>query len=80
MKNKKITAEEQDMGKLGKLCSERKACRQKWLATLCLSGRRICITWYLCLSKWDRLMLMFGQLCPRKIASQLIGPRQSPPG
>ena len=28
MKNKKITAEEQDMGKLGKLCSERKACNK----------------------------------------------------
>ena len=48
MKNNKITAEEQDtVGKLGKLCSERKTCRQKWLATLCLSsGRHECISWY----------------------------------
>ena len=38
------------MGKRGKFCSERKPCRQKWLATLCLSGRRMCITWYLCSS------------------------------
>ena len=42
MKSNRITAEEQDKDKLGKLCSERKACRQKWLATLCLSGRRKC--------------------------------------
>ena len=40
MKNNKITAEEQDTDKHG---SERKACRQKWLATLCLSsGRHEC--------------------------------------
>ena len=47
MENNKVTAEEeqqQDIEKLGKLCSEseKKACRQKWLATLCLSGRRMC--------------------------------------
>ena len=35
MKSNRITAEEQDKGKLGKLYSERKACRQKWLAILC---------------------------------------------
>ena len=35
-------AEEQDIDKLGKLCSERKVCRQKRLATLCLSGRQMC--------------------------------------
>ena len=40
-KSNRITAEEQDKDKLGKLCSERKACRQKWLATY-LSGRRMC--------------------------------------
>ena len=34
----KIKAEEQDTEKLGKLCSEKKACGQ-WLATSCLSGR-----------------------------------------
>ena len=58
LKNNKITVEEeqQDIDKLGKLCSERKACRQKWLTTLCLSGRRMCITWYLCSSNWDRVM------------------------
>ena len=40
MKNNKIEAEEQDTDKH---CSERKACRQKWLATLCLSlGRHEC--------------------------------------
>ena len=40
MKNNKITAEEQDTDKH---CSERKACRRKWLATLCLSsGRHEC--------------------------------------
>ena len=42
MKGNRITAEEQDKDKLGKLCSERKACRQKWLATY-LSGRQMCI-------------------------------------
>ena len=58
LKNNKITVEEeqQDIDKLGKLCSERKACRQKWLTTLCLSGRRMCITWYLCSSNWDRVI------------------------
>ena len=57
LKNNKITVEEeqQDIDKLGKLCSERKACRQKWLTTLCLSDRRMCITWYLCSSNWDRV-------------------------
>ena len=39
IKNDKITAEEQDIDNVGKLFSERKACRQKWLVTLCLSGR-----------------------------------------
>ena len=58
LKNNKITVEEeqQDIDKLGKLCSERKACRQKWLTTLCLSGRRMCITWYLCSGNWDRVI------------------------
>ena len=58
LKNNKITVEEeqQDIDKLGKLCSERKACRQKWLTTLCLSDRRMCITWYLCSSNWDRFI------------------------
>ena len=47
MKNNKITAEEQETGKLGKLCSKRKACRWKWLATLSLSsGRHEYITRY----------------------------------
>ena len=41
IKNK--TAEEEDIDKLGKLCSERKAYEKKWL-TLCLSSRRMCIT------------------------------------
>ena len=45
MKNNKITAEELDIDELGKLCPEIKASRHKWLATLCLSGRRMCITW-----------------------------------
>ena len=40
MKNNKITTEEQDTGTLEKLCSEKKACRQKWLATLCLIIRQ----------------------------------------
>ena len=44
MKSNRITAEEQDKEKIGKLCSERKTCRQKWLATLCLSGRGMWIT------------------------------------
>ena len=52
MKNNRITAKEQDQEKLVKLCSERKACRQKWLA-ICLSGRRMCITY---------MGLMFKQL------------------
>ena len=58
LKNNKITVEEeqQDIDKLGKLCSERKACRQKWLTTLCLSGIQMCITWYLCSSHWDRVI------------------------
>ena len=58
LKNNKITVEEgqQDIGKLGKLCPERKACRQKWLTTLCLSGWRMCITWYLYSSNWDRVI------------------------
>ena len=47
MKNNKITAEEQNTDKPTKHCSERKACKWKWLATLCLSsGRHECITWY----------------------------------
>ena len=33
MKNNKISTEEQDTGKLGKLCSAKKASRRKWLAT-----------------------------------------------
>ena len=33
MKNNKITVKEQDTGKLGKLCSEKKTSRRKWLAT-----------------------------------------------
>ena len=59
LKNNKITVEEeqQDIDKLGTLCSERKACSQKWLTTLCLSDRRMCITWYLCSSNWDRVIL-----------------------
>ena len=51
MKNNKeeITTEEQDIDKLGKFCSERKACRKIWLAALCLSGIPMCITaWYIC--------------------------------
>ena len=57
LKNNKITVEEeqQDTDKLGTLCSERKACRQKWLTT-CLSDRRMRITWYLCSSNWDRVI------------------------
>ena len=43
MKTNKIKAEEQDTDKLGKMCSKRKASGQKWLAALCLSGRRMCI-------------------------------------
>ena len=40
MKNNKITAEEQDTDKH---CSERKACKRKWFATLFLSsGRHEC--------------------------------------
>ena len=47
MRNNKITAAEQGKGKLGKLCYEKEACRQKWLEALCLSsGRHECITWY----------------------------------
>ena len=47
LKNNKITKseEQQDIDKLGKLYSDRKAYRRKWLTTLCLSGRRMCITW-----------------------------------
>ena len=58
LKNNKITVEEeqQDIDKLGKLCSARKACRQKWLTTLYLSGRRMCITWYVCSSNWHRVI------------------------
>ena len=26
------------------------------MTTLCLSGRRMCITWYLCSSNWDRVI------------------------
>ena len=37
MKNNKITAKEQSTNKH---CSERKACRQKWLTILCLSSGR----------------------------------------
>ena len=37
MKNNKIAGEEQDSDKH---CSERRACRQKWLTTLCLSSSR----------------------------------------
>ena len=33
MKNNKISTEEQDTGKLGKLCSAKKSSRRKWLAT-----------------------------------------------
>ena len=57
LKNNKITIEEeqQDIDKLGKLCSEGKACRQKWLTT-CLSDRRMCITWYLCSSNREMIL------------------------
>ena len=41
MKNNKLTAEEDDINRLGKLCSERKTDRQNWLAKLCLSDRRM---------------------------------------
>ena len=47
MENNIITAEEQDTEKLEKLCSERKARGRKWLITLCLTGRQICITLYI---------------------------------
>ena len=72
LKNNKITVEEeqQDIDKLGKLCSERKACRQKWLTTLCLSGRRMCITWYLCSSNWDRVILKW--FCHHNTASSCM--------
>ena len=40
MKDNKITAEEQDTNKTGKLCPERKACGRKWLATFCISSGR----------------------------------------
>ena len=43
--NNKVTVEKQETDKLGKLWS-RKVCEQKWLATLCLSGGRMCITYY----------------------------------
>ena len=60
MKNNKITEEEQDIAieldKLGKLCSERKTYRQKMVAIACLSGRRMCITWYLYSRNWDRVI------------------------
>ena len=54
---------------LGKLCSERKACRQNWLKKLCLSGRRMCITWYLCSSNWDRVLPKW--FCHHNTASQV---------
>ena len=63
LKNNKITVEEeqQDINKLLKLCFDVREkglynCRQKWLTTLFLSGKRMCITWYLCLSNWDRFI------------------------
>ena len=58
LKNNKISVEEEQQDKKNfenfVLMFERKACRQKWLTTLCLSGRRMCITWYLYSSNWDR--------------------------
>lgn len=50
MKISKITAEERDTDKPGKLCSEKKARGQKLVAILCLSARRIYTadTNYLC--------------------------------
>ena len=60
LKNNKISVEEEQQDKKNfenfVLMFERKACRQKWLTTLCLSGRRMCITWYLCSSNWDRVI------------------------
>ena len=72
LKNNKITVEEeqQDIDKLGTLCSERKACSQKWLTTLCLSDRRMCITWYLCSSNWDRVILKW--FCHHNTASSFM--------
>ena len=55
-KTTKEQAEVKNRDKLEKLCSERKGGRQKSLATLCLSSRRLCITWYLYLSNWDRVV------------------------
>ena len=45
MKSNEIRPEEQNVDKIRKCCSERKAFRRKWLTTLCLSGRRMCITY-----------------------------------
>ena len=47
---------------------ERKACRQKWLATWCLWGKRMCITWYLCSSNWDRVI----RFCHHNTASSCL--------
>ena len=40
MKNNKIAAEEQDTDKLRKVCSKGKGFGRKWLAMLCLPGRK----------------------------------------
>ena len=59
LKNNKISVEEEQQDKKNfenfVLMFERKACRQKWLTTLCLLGRRMCITWFLCSRNWDRV-------------------------
>ena len=53
-KNDKTKAEEQDTDKLRKLCSEKKACRRKWLVTLYLSSGRCECTYYILKHNWDR--------------------------
>ena len=46
-KKNKLTTENQDTDKLGKLWSERKAFGQKWLATYIYKEKRMCITYYI---------------------------------
>ena len=69
-KKKKITAEEQDTvpDKPGKFCSEKKASKRKWLATLCLSSSRQQISE----NNWNRYSNDFATTTQVQGAVQLI--------
>ena len=69
MKNNKeeitVELEEQDTGTLGKLCSERKACSRKWLATLSIRQTNVHYVVPICSS--DRYRVCTWMILPPEI-------------